>query len=56
MLIITPDQTLNYSSAEYFKSAVLKRVTTEYSNVQYVLINGVSINKNLDVTAVKVSR
>jgi MFS superfamily sulfate permease-like transporter len=55
ILILTPDQSLNYSSAEYFKSTVIKKVTTEYLNIQHILINGVSINKSVDVTAVKVS-
>lgn len=55
VLIVTPDQSLNYSSAEYFKSTVMKRVTREFSSVQYIFINGVSITKSLDVTVVKVS-
>lgn len=55
ILIVTPDQSLNYSSAEFFKSAVLKKVTTEFSNIQHVFINGISINHSIDVTVVKVS-
>ena len=55
VLIVTHDQSLNYSSAEYFKSTVMKRVTREFSSVQYIFINGVSITKSLDVTVVKVS-
>lgn len=55
MLLITPDQSLNYSSAEYFKSAVIKKTSTDYSSIQHVIINGVSINHTVDVTAVKVS-
>lgn len=55
VLIVTPDQSLSYSSAEYFKSVVIKRVTREFSSVQYIFINGVSITKSLDVTVVKVS-
>ncbi|KAG5673064.1 hypothetical protein PVAND_003139 [Polypedilum vanderplanki] len=53
ILIVTPDQNINYSSAEYFKSAVIKKVTTEYSNITTIIINGVALNKNVDVTAVK---
>jgi solute carrier family 26 (sodium-independent sulfate anion transporter), member 11 len=55
VLIVTPDQSLIYSSAEYFKSAVIKKVATQYSSVQYVVINGASINHSVDVTVVKVS-
>jgi solute carrier family 26 (sodium-independent sulfate anion transporter), member 11 len=55
VLIITPDQSLNYSSAEYFKSAVIKRTTREFSSMPYIFINGVSINNSVDVTVVKVS-
>lgn len=55
VLIVTPDQSLSYSSAEYFKSTVIKRVTREFSSVQYIFINGMSITKTVDVTVVKVS-
>lgn len=55
VLVVTPDQSLIYSSAEYFKSAVIKKSLREFSSVQYIFINGVSLNKSLDVTVVKVS-
>lgn len=55
VLVVTPDQSLMYSSAEYFKSAVIKKALGEFSSVQYIFINGMSINKSLDVTVVKVS-
>lgn len=55
VLVITPDQSLNYSSAEFFKSTVLKRVIRDYSSISIIFINGVSINKSVDVTVVKVS-
>jgi sodium-independent sulfate anion transporter 11 len=55
VLVVTPDQSLMYSSAEYFKSAVIKKALRDYSSVQYILINGMSINKSLDTTVVKVS-
>lgn len=54
VLIVTPDQSLMYSSAEYFKSTVIKKALREFSSVQYIFINGTSINKTLDVTVVKV--
>lgn len=56
VLIVTPDQSLSYSSAEYFKSTVLKKATREFSSVQYIFLNGIAINKTIDVTVVKVSK
>jgi hypothetical protein len=46
---------LNYLSAEYFKTAVEKKVIAEYPSVDHVFINGMSINYSVDVTVVKVS-
>ena len=54
ILVVTPDQSLMYSSAEYFKSTVLKKILREFSSAQYIFINGASLNKSLDVTVVKV--
>lgn len=54
VLIITPDQSLNYSSAEYFKSLVSKMSMIEYPEAKLIVINGVFINF-IDTTVVKVS-
>ena len=56
VLTVNFDQSLNYLSAEYFKTSVEKKVITEYLNLEYVFINGMSINYTIDVTVVKVSR
>ncbi|KAL7017539.1 hypothetical protein ACKWTF_010417 [Chironomus riparius] len=53
VLIVNFDQSLNYLSAEYFKTSVERKVITEFSNVQHVFINGMSINYTVDVTVVK---
>ncbi|KAL7017540.1 hypothetical protein ACKWTF_010418 [Chironomus riparius] len=53
ILIVTLDQSLNYLSAEYFKTAVEKKVIAEYPSVDHVFINGMSINYSVDVTVVK---
>jgi hypothetical protein len=55
VLVVNFDQSLNYLSAEYFKTTVERKVISEFSNVEYVFINGMSINYTIDVTVVKVS-
>lgn len=54
VLVITPDQSLNYSSAEYFKSLVSKMSMIEYPEAKLIVVNGVFINF-IDTTVVKVS-
>ena len=55
VLIVTLDQSLNYLSAEYFKTAVEKKVIREYPSIDHIFISGMSINYSVDVTVVKVS-
>ncbi|KAG5679176.1 hypothetical protein PVAND_008766 [Polypedilum vanderplanki] len=53
ILIITPNQSLNFTAAEYFTSLVIKKVNQEFSSVYYILIDGTSIDNNIDVTVIK---
>lgn len=53
VLVVTPDQSLIYSSAEHFKSTVVRKATTVYSTAILVVINGTSISF-IDSTVAKV--
>lgn len=53
LLIVTPDQSLVYSSAEYFKSSVVKMATVQYPSTKLIIIKGDSIN-SIDSTVMKV--
>lgn len=53
VLVVSPDQSLIYSSAEYFKSSLLKKSAVEYPEAKLIVINGVAINF-IDTTVVKV--
>lgn len=52
LLLITPNQSLIFSSAEFFRSKVSKHVL-EYEDTDFVIINGRFI-QNIDVTTMKV--
>lgn len=54
VLLVNPDQSLNYLSAEYFKSEVVRVMNEEYQEVEHVIIDGLAINYSIDVTVVKV--
>lgn len=53
LLIITPNQSLIFSSADFFRYKVIKYVL-EHEEVEFIIINGRFI-QNIDVTAMKVS-
>lgn len=53
VLVVTPDQSLIYSSAEFFKSSVIKKSTIEFSDVKLIIINGAHISF-IDSTVAKV--
>lgn len=52
LLVITPNQNLIFSSADFFRYKVIKYVL-EHEEAEFVIINGRFI-QNIDVTAVKV--
>lgn len=53
VLVVTPKQSLIYSSAEYFKTLLFKKSNEEYSDAQVVIINGAYIS-SIDATVAKV--
>lgn len=53
VLVVTPDQSLIYSSAEYFKTVLLKKSTNDFGDISVVLING-SFMSSIDATVAKV--
>lgn len=53
ILLVTPNQSLIYSSAEYFKTLLYKKSTGEFADMQVVIINGTSID-SIDSTVAKV--
>lgn len=53
ILVVTPNQSLMYSSAEYFKASVAKMAIATYPSSKMVLIRGEFI-QHIDSTVVKV--
>ena len=53
LLLVKPNQSLIYSSAEYFKATVAKKATKTYPNTKIVVIDGSAI-QHLDVTVMRV--
>lgn len=53
ILVVTPNQSLIYSSAEYFKTLLIKKSTGEFSDIQVVIINGTAMS-SIDATVAKV--
>lgn len=54
ILVITPNQNLIYSSAEYFRSSISKKTLIDHPNVKLIVINGAFVS-SIDTTVVKVS-
>lgn len=53
VLTVTPNQSLNYSSAEHFRAVVIKSCLQGFSNAQIIFINGMFLNDSIDMTVVK---
>lgn len=54
VLIVKPDQSLIYSSAEYFKAEIMKKSVLEFENARLIVIEGSSMS-SIDSTVAKVS-
>ena len=55
ILVVTPNQSLIYSSAEYFKTFLYKKTTEEFSDIQVIVLNGTAIS-SIDATVAKVNK
>ena len=53
VIVVKPNQSLVYSSAEYFKSTVLKKTSVNFPDVTLVVIDG-SFISSIDTTVAKV--
>jgi solute carrier family 26 (sodium-independent sulfate anion transporter), member 11 len=51
---VKPDQSLIYSSAEYFKAEIMKKSVLEFENARLIVIEGSSMS-SIDSTVAKVS-
>lgn len=53
VLIVRPSQNLCYSSAEYFKMTLLKKITKEFRSAEIIVIDGSAVDF-MDSTVAKV--